>query len=105
MSNRTGYLTILSADRTEIYGEFADAEWKSEMTTGGKNNVFSGIASEGTLETFLKLDSDAISHVAYNFESDGQTYTGNAELLAPVIRDLPDLPQIRIETGEIPTAA
>lgn len=73
MSNRTGYLTIFSPDRTEIYGEFGDAEWTSEMTSGGNNNVFSGIASESTMATFLQLDSDAISHVAYTFESDGQT--------------------------------
>lgn len=101
MSNRTGYLTILSPDRQEIYGEFADAAWTSEMTDGGKNNIFSGTAGEGTLATFLQLDKDAISHVAYSFELDGHTYTGDAELLAPITDD-PSYPQIRIETGEAP---
>ncbi len=102
MSTCIGYLTIFSPNRAEIYGEFADAAWTSEMTDGGYNHTFTGRASDGALETFLQLDYDGISHVAYNFELDGQTYAGNAELLAPIIHDGANRPQIRIETGETP---
>ena len=102
MSIKTGYLTILSPDRTEIYGEFADAEWTSEMTDGGNNNIFTGSASDGTMETFRQLEKDGISHVAYEFDLHGHSYTGVAELMAPLMNELPYLPQIRIETGETP---
>jgi len=105
MANRTGFLTIFSADRTEIYGEFADADWSREHTQGGDNNIFTGTASEGTLETFLQLDNDAISHVAYTFESEGEAFTGIAELLAPIVNESPSQSQIRLETGEAPVPA
>jgi hypothetical protein len=102
MSIRTGYLTIFSSDRTEIFGEFAGAEWTSEVTAGGTNYVFTGTASEGILETFLRLDSEAISHVAYTFELSGQIFSGDCELLAPIFNDPPLHTQIRFETGEAP---
>ena len=69
-----GYLTIFAADRSAIYGEFADAVWTVEMTDRGNNNIFTGTASEGTMDTFLQLDKDAISHVAYTFDLDGQNF-------------------------------
>ena len=100
MSTQIGYLTIFSSDRTEIYGEFADAGWKSEITEGGTNYVFTGTASQGTYETFLQLDKNAISHVLYSFESNGHSYVGKAEFLAPVSNDASGQPQIRFETGE-----
>ena len=104
MSHLTGYLTIFSADRGQIYGEFADAQWKSEMTPGGKSNIFSGTPGEGALKTFLQLDNEGISHVAYTFESSGNAYRGNAELLAPRVEEQPNHSQIQIETGETPAA-
>jgi len=102
MSNRVGYLTIFSPSRTEIYGEFADAEWATKMANGESNNVFIGTASEGTLEKFLQLDRAAVSHVAYSFDSEGQTFSGSAELLAPIPNKLPGEAQIQIETGDTP---
>jgi hypothetical protein len=79
---RTGFLTIYSADTNEIYGEFADANWQIEDTDGGKNNLFTGTASEGTMETFRRLDTEGIDHVTYRFECDGARYSGSAQLLA-----------------------
>jgi hypothetical protein len=102
MTNCSGYLTIYSADRSEIYGEFADANWTVEQTAGGVNNVFSGIAGDGTLSTFQRIDEEGISHVAYTFEADGNRYEGAAQLLATRDTGKPGETIIRIETGETP---
>src|SRR5580658_2092829 len=99
MMDRTGYLTIYTPDKTEILGEFADADWKSEATAVGKNTIFSGTAGEGALAAFQQLNEDGISHVYYTFESDGQTYSGAAELLAPIDHNGHGQGLIRIETG------
>lgn len=83
MANQFGYLTILSIDRSEIYGEFGDGVWSVEKIDGGSNNVFSGTASEGTVETFNRINQQGICNVAFDFESGHQVYKGAAQLLAP----------------------
>jgi hypothetical protein len=102
MASTSGYLTIYSADRSEIYAEFADASWNVEQTAGGVNNVFSGVAGDGAAETFERIDADGISNVAYTFETHGNHYEGRAQLLAPVIPGEPGHTVIRIETGDTP---
>lgn len=104
MSKMTGYLTIYSVDRAEIYGECADAEWDTDIVRGEKVHTFIGTASDGTLETFLRLDNAGVSHVAYSFDSHGFTYVGAAELLAPKTDEPPSHAQIRLETGVAPVA-
>jgi|SRR5579862_687557 len=101
MQTRSGYLTIYSDDKSEIYGEFVDGKWETEETEGGTNHTLSGIASEGTLDTFRRINTDGIDHVAYLFESNGYRYGGKAQLLAP--SEIGDSPLVRIETGEPPT--
>jgi len=103
MANRVGYLTIFSADRKEIFGEFCDADWRTEGTTGESNNVFSGIAGDGASETFKRINDEGISNVTYCFESQGYKYAGAAQLLAPASGPLPGSSIIRIESGDPPT--
>ena len=100
MDNKTGYLTVFSADRAEVYGEFADATWRVENTEGGTNHVFAGTAGEGALDTFRRLNAEGIAHVAYLFESNGYRYGGSAQLLAPVVGERSA--SILIETGDAP---
>lgn len=98
MSYKTGYLTVYSADRSEIYGEFGDASWEIEETDAGNNHVFKGTASEGTLDTFERVNGGGIDHVAFDFESEGQRFSGDAQLLAP------NGSLITVETGTEPAA-
>jgi hypothetical protein len=105
METRTGYLTVYSADRGEIYGEFGDATWQVETTDGGPNHLFSGTASEGTMETFRRINAEGIDHVAFDFVSDGRRYSGEAQLLRPEDRRNPGQASIRIETGTAPAMA
>src|SRR5205809_387681 len=105
MATRTGYLTVYSADRREIYGEFGDATWKVEEGGGGTNHVFSGTASDGTMETFRRINTEGIDHVAFDFESEGVRYSGDAQLLRPEDRRTPGNAWIRIETGVEPALA
>jgi hypothetical protein len=105
MSNRTGYLTIYSADRAEVYGEFCDADWEIEDTSGGSNHVFSGTASEGAFDTFRRINYEGISNVEYTFESNGYRYVGSAQLLAPNGNGMPGGAVIRIATGDRPSRA
>ena len=100
MRNHTGYLTVFSADQDEIYGEFADASWDTEDTEGGTNHLFSGTASEGTVETFRRLNSEGIANLSYTFDAEGARYTGSAQLLAP--DEWAGHVIVRIESGENP---
>ena len=100
MATKSGYLTVYSADRTEIYGEFADGSWDTENTGGGTNHLFTGLASDGTAETFRRIDKEGIDHVMYLFESNGYKYGGTAQLLA--LADSAGRPCVTIETGEEP---
>jgi hypothetical protein len=104
METRTGFLTVYSADRSEIYGEFSDAMWEVEDTDGGLNHLFTGTASEGTMETFRRVNSQGIDHVAFDFVSDGRRYSGDAQLLRPEEMRNPGQSSIRIETGVEPAA-
>jgi hypothetical protein len=104
MDKRAGVLTVYSADRREIYGEFRDALWDVEKTDGGPNHVFSGTASEGTMETFRRVNAEGIDHVAFDFVSSGGRYSGNAQLLRPEDTRNPGKAWIRIETGTEPVA-
>ncbi|HVT10998.1 MAG TPA: hypothetical protein VHE55_01920 [Fimbriimonadaceae bacterium] len=105
METRTGYLTVYSADRSEIYGEFADATWEVEETEGGSNHLFTGKASEGTMETFRRLDREGIDHIAYDFDAAGKTFSGSAQLLRPQDNLAPGDAWIRIESGVEPATA
>jgi len=96
METRTGYLTIFSPDRTQVYGEIPDATWQPTQTEGGLNHVLSGRAGDGVKYAFNQLNTDGVSHVAYTFETEGSRYAGDAELLAP------DGFLIQIETGQSP---
>jgi hypothetical protein len=100
MTTKSGYLTIYSADRSELYGEFFDGVWKVEETAGGTNHILTGIASEGTAETFRRIDGEGIQHVSYLFEVNGYKYGGNAQLLA--LSESGGLPCVTIETGDEP---
>ena len=102
MSSRTGFLTVLSADKREIYGEFADAEWNTQSTDVGDNHIFSGRAGDGTMDAFRRIDQDGISNVAYIFDTNGQRYEGRAHLLAPQGNGLPGKAVIQIESIENP---
>lgn len=102
MDNRTGYLTVFSADRAEVYGEFADAQWDVEETDGGTNHLFTGKASEGTMDTFRRLNAEGIDHVTFDFEAEGQRFSGFAQLLRPEDNRVPGGASIRIETGVEP---
>jgi hypothetical protein len=104
MDNRSGFLTVYSADRGEIYGEFSDAQWEIENTDAGPNHLFSGTASEGTMETFRRINAEGIDHVAFDFVSDGRRYSGDAQLLRPEDARTPGQACIRIETGVEPAA-
>jgi len=99
MDKQTGYLTIFGAGR-EIYGEFADADWSVEDTPGGRNNVFSAMAGDGTIDTFQRINREGISHVRYTFDSEGARYSGSAELLRPETDHGQSL--IKIESGQPP---
>ncbi len=100
MQNRTGYLTVYSADRTQIYGEFADAAWRMEDTRGGVNHLFAGKASDGTIDTFRRLNAYGIANVTYAFDTNGHRYAGSAQLLAPDTWDGQAV--IQIESGDSP---
>lgn len=100
MSQQTGALTVYSADRSQIYAEFVDATWEVEDTDSGPNHIFTGTASQGTLDTFLRLDQEGISHVAYVFETAAGRYAGSAELLRPQPNGGEAV--IRIESGVPP---
>jgi hypothetical protein len=100
MANRKhqgGYLTIFSADGAELYGELADAVWDVEHADGNENNIFSGLASEGTFEAFRKLNMDGIEHVAYKFEAEGTSTNGQGRLLALEKAAAPASGLIRVE--------
>ena len=92
-----GILTIFAADRSEIYGELSAAEWREEQTSGGKNQVLTGIAGEGTLETFRRLNDAGVNHVAFEYESDGVHFDGAAILLRPQAAEPPASARITIE--------
>jgi hypothetical protein len=87
---RNGYLTIYSSEGTEIYGEFADAEWDDQ-------EVLSGMASEGTYETFRRLNMSGIEHVRYKFDASDGTFEGVARLLATERAPAPASAIVRIE--------
>ncbi|HTQ11474.1 MAG TPA: hypothetical protein VMI31_15525 [Fimbriimonadaceae bacterium] len=103
METRKGYLTICSDDGLEVYGEFIDGLWEQENTAGGPNHIISATPSDGTLETFRRLEVDGVDHVTYSFESHGYHYGGHARLLALEPEGAP--PLVRIETGEAPQRA
>jgi hypothetical protein len=103
MTNRVGYLTIFSSDKSEIYGGFCDADWAVEESDSGSNHVFTGIASEGALDTFRRINYEGISHVAYIFEALGYRYEGAAQLLAPESGPHPGTSIIRIESIDRPS--
>ena len=102
MATRSGFLTVYSADRTEIYGEFADSTWEVEDTKGGDNHLFTGTASEGTMDTFARLNTDGIAHVSFDFESGGERLSGTGQFLAPEDSGRPGQALIRVETGVAP---
>lgn len=102
METQLGYLTVYSADRREIYGEFADATWKTESTGGGTNHLFEGTASEGTIDTFRRINLEGIENLSYDFEARGYRYTGKAHLLMPEDTRQPGGAMVRIESGEEP---
>jgi hypothetical protein len=105
MDNRAGNLTVYSADRAAIYGEFAEATWRQENVAGVTNHLFVGTASEGTIDAFLRINEEGITHVAYDFESSGEKFSGNAQLLMPEDLREPGHARVRIETGDEPTRA
>jgi hypothetical protein len=94
-----GYLIVSSADGAEVYGEFPNPRWEKEESGAGVNHIFSGLASDGTIDTFRKLDADGIEHVTYRYEGDGRTLWGNAILLRPETHHDPLEHWVRIETA------
>jgi hypothetical protein len=90
---QTGYLTIMALESGEIYGEFAGAELGED--DGGL--VISGLASEGTAETFRRINLDGIETVRYRFEGEAGTREGNGRLLALEHADAPAAAVVRIE--------
>jgi hypothetical protein len=105
MDMRSGFLTVYSADRSEIYGEFADSTWEVEDTPGGENHLFTGTASEGTMDTFRRLNTDGFVHVAFDFEANGERFSGDGQFLAPEDSGRPGEAVIRVETGLAPVGA
>jgi hypothetical protein len=100
-----GFLIVYSADRSEIYGEFADGAWIVEETDAGSNHVLSGVARGVVLDTFRNVNEAGVSHVAFTFEVEGVPYTGQAQLLAPQDMTTAEEALVRIETGEAPKMA
>jgi len=104
MNTKSGFLTILSEEHGEIYGEFADGTWATEKTGGGLNHVFTGAAGDGTVDTFRRLNSSGISNVWYHFESEGDRYSGPAQLLALSKDSSSGQVLVTIDTGVEPRA-
>ncbi len=102
---RGGSITIFSTDRSKIVGELTDAEWIEEIVDTGVNNVFQGIASEGTLDTVLSMIQTGVATVAYDFFADADVYQGTAFLLRPVAAKPPASAIISIETPDAPKVA
>lgn len=75
------YLSILSLEG-EIYGEFADATWVQEEVDGETNHIFSGLASDGTVETFERLNDDGVESVTYRIDCGDGPIQGPGRLLA-----------------------
>jgi hypothetical protein len=96
--HQAGFLTVYSLDGGQIYGEFADAVWDEDEAGGDVNNIFSGLASEGTYETFRKLNLDGIEHVTFRFEADGQAFSGEGRLLALERADPPAAAKVLVES-------
>lgn len=98
MAADQGFLTILSSDGREIYGEFADATLEEEETEGGINYIFSAVAGDGTIDQFRRLDADGIENVTFRFEREGKSHSGAATLLRPETHHNPVRHIIRLET-------
>ena len=92
-------MTVYSVDQGQIYGEFADAVWDQEAGPDeGVNHIFSGLASEGTFETFRKLNMDGIEHVNYRFDAEGKAISGQGRLLGLERVDSPAGAMVRVES-------
>jgi hypothetical protein len=100
---RTGLLTIFSPDRHEVYGEFVDGIWEIDQDGGTTNHSFTGTASDGTIDTFRRLNAAGISHVAIAFETSGERYAGDAQLLRPVEERTPGDSTVVVETTVPPS--
>jgi hypothetical protein len=96
------YLTILSLEG-EVYGEFADATWIQEDVNGQTNHIFSGLASDGTVSTFERLDDSGVDRVTYRIDCGDGAYEGPGRLLAPDHSD--GSVYIRVEALNDPLAA
>jgi hypothetical protein len=96
-------LTLFSIERTEILGELSDAAWVEESSSAGINYVLSGSASEGTLDTILQIIQLGVAWVAYDFETGGHMFQGQAMLLRPNVSGPATV--IRVETPDEPQAA
>lgn len=92
----TGYLTVYSLGRSEVYGEFADGVMRVEETSGGKNYIFSGSAGEGTLDTFIRVNNQGIEHVEFEFDA-AAVHSGTGRLLALEHEDAPASARVHIE--------
>jgi hypothetical protein len=102
-------LTLYSIERTEILGELSDASWVEESSDMGTNYVLAGNASEGTVDTLLQIIQLGVAWVAYDFETSGQLYHGQAMLLQPTASpagagatiqvESPDAPRVTEEVG------
>ncbi|HEY0867674.1 MAG TPA: hypothetical protein VGE01_09850 [Fimbriimonas sp.] len=99
-----GYLTIFTSDRARIIGELSDATWTEEPIEGGVNHILTGVASDGTYDEFLRLNSAGVDHVSFEFVSDEGAYLGDAVLLRPTNDGTPGGNLIRIEAVHEPTA-
>jgi hypothetical protein len=100
---RGGLLTIWTADQKQIIGETTDADWVEESGDGGINYVFSGTASDGTLDTLLGLIQAGVASVTYEFTAEGRRFMGEAMLLRPTATRSGAGATVTIETPDAPS--
>lgn len=100
-----GFLTIWSIDRDEIIGELTDATWVEEQSESGSNHVLSGNASDGTLDTVLRLIQSGVASVAYELAVADKVYSGKAMLLQPTESRAGAGATVSIESPDAPRQA
>jgi len=84
-------------------GELGDASWSVEQVDGGVNHVFTGVASDGTFDEFLRLNAGGLDNVSFDFEGPDGTYSGDATLLRPIVDGNPGGSLISIESIQEPS--
>ncbi|CAN5469826.1 hypothetical protein BH11ARM1_BH11ARM1_09970 [soil metagenome] len=91
-----GYLTLLSIETEEIYGEMAGAEWKES----GEGVTITALAGDGTTETFQQLSAEGLDILWFKFESPGFISEGKGRMLRLEKAEAPAGAQITVEVLE-----